>query len=157
MTLVNLRHAVRAIILDGDHRILLCRFAFPHPIVPTKAKVVWAAPGGGVEPGETPLAALRRELHEEVGLVVDTDPPHAWHQEVIPPGYAAGYDGVVNDYYLIRTTAFQPRGAMSDDKLAAENISGLHWRRPQDIAEYRGTDLSFSPRDLTTPLTTLIT
>ena len=42
MTLVKLRHAARAIILDDDDRILLCRFAFPHPIVPAKNKVVWA-------------------------------------------------------------------------------------------------------------------
>jgi 8-oxo-dGTP diphosphatase len=151
MTLVNLRHAARAIVLDDDDRILLCRFAFPHP----KDKVVWAAPGGGVEPGETVLAALRRELHEEVGLIVDADPPHVWHQEVVAPGLAPGYDGVINDYFLIRTPPLQPRAAMSDDELAAENISGLHWWRPRDIAEYRGTDL-FSPRDLTTPLTALI-
>src|SRR2546423_2324645 len=155
MTLVKLRHAARAIILDDDDRILLCGFAFPHPIVPAKNKVVWAAPGGGVEPGETLLAALRRELHEEVGLAVDADPPHVWHQEVVAPGHAPGYDGVVNDYFLIRTTSFRPRGALSDDELAAENISGLHWWQPRDIAEYRGADL-FSPRDLTTPLTMLI-
>jgi len=155
MTLANLRHAVRAIILDGDDRILLCRFAFPHPAVPTEASGVWAAPGGGVEHGETLLAALRRELHEEVGLAIDVDPPHVWHQEVIAPGHAAGYDGIINDYFLIRTTSFDPRGALSDDELAAENISGMQWWRPGDIADYRGTDL-FSPRDLTTPLTALI-
>ena len=154
MTL-NLRQAVRAIILDEEDRILLCRFAFPHPAVPTEADVVWAAPGGGVEPGETPLAALRRELLEEIGLVVDADPTHVWHQEVVAPGHAPGYDGMINDYFLIRTTSFQPRGTMSDDELAAEHISGLLWWRPRDIAEYRGTDL-FSPRDLTTPLTSLI-
>jgi 8-oxo-dGTP diphosphatase len=39
-----------------------------------------------VEPGETLLAALRRELHEEVGLAVDDDPVHVWHQEVVAPG-----------------------------------------------------------------------
>jgi 8-oxo-dGTP pyrophosphatase MutT (NUDIX family) len=148
------RRAVRAIILAEDNRVLLCRFRFPHPAVPTGATGVWAAPGGGIEPDELPLAALRRELHEETGLVIDADPPHVWHQEVAP-GRADGYDGVVNDYFLVRTTRFDPRGALSDDDIAAEHISGMRWWRHGDIAEYGGTDL-FSPRDLATPLAALI-
>jgi 8-oxo-dGTP pyrophosphatase MutT (NUDIX family) len=65
-----------------------------------------------------PLTALRRELHEETGLVIDADPPHVWHQEVTAPGQADGYDGEVNDYFLVRTPGFDPRGALSDDELA---------------------------------------
>ena len=30
----------------------------------------WAMPGGGVEPGESPLSALEREVHEETGFIV---------------------------------------------------------------------------------------
>lgn len=88
----RLRSAVRAIILADDDRVPLCRFGFPHPAVPAGAKVVWAAPGG-IEPGELSLAALRRELHEETGVVIDADPPHVWHQEVAAPVHADGYDG----------------------------------------------------------------
>ncbi len=155
MPSVNLRHSVRAIILDENNRFLLCRFAFPHPAVPAATTGVWAAPGGGVERGETPLAALHRELHEEVGFVVDADPPHVWHQEVVDPGHAPGYDGVINDYFLIRTSAFVPRGAMSDDELAAENITELRWWRLEDLTDHMGPDL-FSPRDLATPIASLI-
>lgn len=151
----RLRRAVRAVILAEDERVLLCRFCFPHPAVPSGAAVVWAAPGGGIEPGELPLAALRRELLEETGLVIEADPPHVWHQEVAAHDRADGYDGLVNDYFLVRTTRFDPRGELSDDELAAEHISGMRWWRHEDIAEYDGPDL-FSPRDLATPLGELI-
>ena len=150
---VQIRRAVRAVILDEDDCVLLCRFRSPHPAVPAGATVVWAAPGGGIEPGEQPLEALRRELHEETGLIVDADPPHVWHQEVATR--VDGYDGLVNDYFLVRTSRFDPRGALSDDDLAAEHISGMRWWRHSEIAEYGGTDL-FSPRDLATPLAQLI-
>ncbi|HET7802257.1 MAG TPA: NUDIX domain-containing protein [Humibacillus xanthopallidus] len=151
----RLRHAVRAVILAEDDHVLLCRFSLPHPAVPTGANVVWAAPGGGIEPGELPLQALRRELHEETGLVIDADPPHVWHQEVVQAGHADGYDGVVNDYFLVRTPRFDPRGALSDDELAAEHISAMRWWQHADIAAYDGPDL-FSPRDLATPLAALL-
>jgi 8-oxo-dGTP diphosphatase len=36
---------------------------------------------------------------------------------------------VVNDYFLVRTASFIPRGAMSGDELAAENIDGFRWWR----------------------------
>jgi len=148
---VNLRHGVRAIVLDYDDRILLCRLALSGPA----GTVVWAAPGGGIERGETPHCALRRELHEEVGLSLETGPPHVWHQQVVALGHVAGYDGVINDYFLVRTTSFEPRGAVSDDELAAEGVTGFRWWRLREIADYRGSEL-FSPRDLATPLAALI-
>ena len=62
---------------------------------------------------------------------------------------------MVNDYFLVRTTRFDPRGELSVDDLAAEHISGMRWWRLADIAEYGGTD-QFSPRDIATPLAALI-
>lgn len=142
---VRLRPSARAVILDEEDRILLCRFEFRRA---RQQLVVWATPGGGVEQGESLLAALRRELREEVGLELNADPPpHVWHQEAVRPDQVAGYDGVINDFFLVRVPAFTPRGSLTDAELAAENITGLRWWTPAEIAAYRGTDL-FGPRNL---------
>ena len=60
MSSLSLRRSVRAIVLDEEDRVLLCRLAIPEPA----GTVVWAAPGGGIERGEAALAALRRELQK---------------------------------------------------------------------------------------------
>ncbi|AVT38439.1 NUDIX hydrolase [Plantactinospora sp. BB1] len=53
------RASAGALIVDTDGRILL--------VDPTY-KPFWNLPGGGVDTGETPRAACRRELREELGL-----------------------------------------------------------------------------------------
>jgi 8-oxo-dGTP diphosphatase len=48
-------------LLRWQGRILLCRHEKP-------GKEYWLLPGGGVDSGESLVDALKRELHEEVGL-----------------------------------------------------------------------------------------
>ncbi|WJV48944.1 NUDIX hydrolase [Streptomyces flavofungini] len=57
------RPAARVICLDAAHRLLLLRWRDPFD-----GTWLWEPPGGGMEPGETPLEAARRELGEETGL-----------------------------------------------------------------------------------------
>lgn len=75
---------------------------------------------------------------------------------LVAPGHAPGYDGVVNDYFPVRTGTFVPRGTLSDTQLAAENVQAVRWWSWRAIAAYRGDDL-FSPRELAAPLTALVT
>src|SRR5580693_7018199 len=56
---------VTAILRDGN-RILLCHRSPRRRWYPD----VWDLPGGHVEPGEPPGAALARELREELGIVI---------------------------------------------------------------------------------------
>ncbi|MHC4840150.1 MAG: NUDIX hydrolase [Planctomycetota bacterium] len=59
-----LRHAIVAIIEDGDEILMIERAkqdSFPG---------YWSAVTGGVEPGESPAEACIRECMEEVGLLV---------------------------------------------------------------------------------------
>jgi TDG/mug DNA glycosylase family protein len=56
------RPAARAILLDRRNRIFLHRFTRPDD------PGVWFTPGGAIERGESPQAALRRELREELRL-----------------------------------------------------------------------------------------
>jgi 8-oxo-dGTP diphosphatase len=63
---------VTAFLRDGD-RVLLCHRSPRRRWYPD----VWDLPGGHVEPGELPEAALARELHEElgIGIAVPAAPP----------------------------------------------------------------------------------
>jgi len=58
-------HLVVSALLRRDGRVLLVREAGPDDAEP-----LWMLPGGIVERGESVVEALRRELHEETGLVL---------------------------------------------------------------------------------------
>ncbi len=62
----NVLHVVAAALVSENGRVLVQQR-------PTGSSMegLWEFPGGKVEPGETPEAALARELFEELGISVD--------------------------------------------------------------------------------------
>jgi TDG/mug DNA glycosylase family protein len=131
-----LRRAVRALVLDGDDRVLLVRFDWPD-------KSVWALPGGGVDPGETPEQAIVRELAEESGLRDFELGPHVWTRTHWFTDMA-GWAGQTEDVYLVRTDAFEPAPEWTPAQLAAEGIGDQRWFTQDEL----DPALVYAPRRL---------
>ena len=109
---------VAAALIDRDGRILLARR-------PEGKKMagLWEFPGGKMEPGETPEAALARELREELGI--ETDP-----KDFAPFVFAShAYEGfhLLMPVFLCRRWTGEPQGREGQR---------LAWVAPQDLAEY---------------------
>lgn len=143
----TLRQAARAFLIDPDERVLLVRFEFPD-------LTVWCAPGGGLDPGETPRAAVVRELAEEVGL--DLTGPGlgdcVGHRVHLFDG--DGHDGQEEWYGCVRTPAFTPAGSLSAEELRAENVHEIRWWSLPDLraavaeSAARSRPVTTGPRDL---------
>jgi 8-oxo-dGTP pyrophosphatase MutT (NUDIX family) len=131
-----LRLATRALIIDERERVLLVRFEFPDG-------EVWAAPGGGIDDGESDHDALRRELLEEVGLADPVIGPLLWIRTHL--FRMTRYDGQRERVYLVRAPAFDPAPRFTAEQLAAEGMTGSRWWTAAELAS--SIDL-FSPRRL---------
>ncbi|MEJ1089620.1 NUDIX domain-containing protein [Microbacterium sp. Mu-80] len=74
---MDLRVAAYGVVTDDDDRILLARWV-------EGRRVAWTMPGGGLEEGEDPELAVRRELREETGFHIETTELLGIHSRVIP-------------------------------------------------------------------------
>lgn len=106
---------VAAALVDDAGRVLLQQRA------PGRAMAgLWEFPGGKVEPGELPEAALARELAEELGIHVDP-------ADAAPACFASAPVGgrhMLLLLYLCRRWAGEP---------AALDASALVWLRPEEM------------------------
>ena len=136
----RIRSAARALILTPSRHLLLVRFEFP-------AGSRWALPGGGLDEGEDHVAALRRELIEEVGLHDARIGPHIWTREHRIAFVNGLWDGQREHIHLVRVPEmFEPRPVMDWPTLNAEYLFELRWWHIDEIEAAR--HLTFAPSDL---------
>lgn len=97
------RSTVRVLLLDDQDRLLL--FLDSDPGVP--GSTWWITPGGGIDPGESELEAVVRELAEETGVDVAVDSirgPVA--RRKVLHGYSDQVVVQKDAFYVVRVDAF---------------------------------------------------
>ncbi|UPH71852.1 8-oxo-dGTP diphosphatase MutT [Abyssibius alkaniclasticus] len=105
-------------LIDGDGRVLLAQ----RPEGKSMAGL-WEFPGGKIEPGERPEAALIRELHEELGI-------ETWQSCLAPLTFAShAYD----DFHLLMPLFACRRW---QGQVCAREGQALKWVRPQNLRDY---------------------
>ena len=111
---------VAAAILSADGKQVLAA----RRTSPPEAAGRWELPGGKVEEGETPEAALVREIGEELGCLIEV---LDWMQGESPLGGAARLIAAT-----ARVVAGEPRPREHDQVLwlAAEDLDSVDWLEP---------------------------
>jgi len=122
------RPSARILLLDGEGRVLLFRFAAPD------RAPFWATPGGALDPGEGFADCARRELREETGLDLDCGPEVARRlaEFVTLEGVPVAAD---ERYFLVRTHAPEISTTGHTD-LERRVMRDWRWFTPAEIAAH---------------------
>jgi 8-oxo-dGTP pyrophosphatase MutT (NUDIX family) len=138
------RRAVRALVVDADDRVLLVQYKRPGIDA-----TWWGTPGGGIDPGESHVQALVRELREEIGLegfelgplLYEHVGRFAWDRVLYEQSNAT---------YLVRVDAHEPAATID---LEQEGVVACRW---WTLAELSASSERFAPPDLPDRLRTLL-
>ncbi len=95
---------------------------------PPEAAGLWEFPGGKVEPGEDPAAAIVREIHEELGCAARVT------------GWLSG-EQPIKDRYTLRVVVAE----LVDGEPVPHEHDAVRWLGPEELGEVRwlGPDLPF--------------
>lgn len=108
---------VVAAVLERDGRVLICQRKRG-----SRHELKWEFPGGKVEPGESPRAALARELREE--LLIDARIGDEIHRETVRYG-----DGPEIHLLFYRVTDFTGEPVNTE-------FESMVWERREKLPEY---------------------
>ncbi|RAG82996.1 NUDIX hydrolase [Streptacidiphilus pinicola] len=122
------RPAARLLVLDPDGSVFL-QLHHDAEVGPH-----WVLPGGGLEPGEAPLAGALRETVEETGWTDVVTGPALWRWE---HDYHRGDVGLVRQHEVIYLASAPHRDPIGDltASFAADGILTCRWFTPKELAE----------------------
>ncbi|MFE9568749.1 NUDIX hydrolase [Streptomyces sp. NPDC006692] len=121
------RQAARVAVLDPAGSVFMFRYDNE------EVGVHWAMPGGGLDPGESPLQAAERELREETGwtdIEIDDTLLCLWEHDFTRAGVP------VRQHEHIFLTHGPRRDPVGDlvDSHAADKILRWRWWSPADLS-----------------------
>jgi 8-oxo-dGTP pyrophosphatase MutT (NUDIX family) len=139
-TTLTPRIGARVLLLDTDNRVLLIHACDPHD----RGHDWWELPGGGLDEGEEPADAARREVAEETGIVLPSLGRKLWIRE--SRFHYKGRDHHRIDHvFLARATDTAPKVAL---KPTENEKAGLIERRWWSAAELHQTTAKLLPASL---------
>ena len=122
------RSIARAIVVDDDGYFYFVRAVRDDEF--GKATLIETS-GGGIDPGESPESAIRRELLEELGANVTV----LYKIGIVSDFYNLIHRHNINHYFLCRARSFGEKN-LTEDEVESFHLSTLKLRNDEAVREY---------------------